>query len=301
MLFNEHLRKARASGKPPPSDIRNIAENNATNAFNARVEEFFSTSPKYPLENRLKMLRELTHATRKSLSNIEGDLWIPWAAAQQVNAQHKVEFSINEGFKKYWVDLGKSTVFEENNLLECMSRIHVDILKSWNFNDKEEILSGDKFRAEMIKLIEPLLSERQPGRDDILSHIPDWVPVAGAIIPVFGQVLAAIGVGGVVVKFLYTKYQKIPLTALCFGAYIADLTLILHALFINMLSQEPPRSVSRELALDSLRTYKDSDSTEVHNHIREIVYGSPTSHPEKKIVGLIRKKLGMDTVQKTGN
>jgi hypothetical protein len=64
-----------------------------------------------------------------------------------------------------------------------MSRIHVDILKSWNFNDKEEvhwisvnectvfilsylfkILSGDEFRAEMIKLIEPLLSERQPGR-----------------------------------------------------------------------------------------------------------------------------------------
>jgi len=33
-------------------------------------------------------------------------------AAQQVNPNQKVEVSINERFKKYWLDLGLSSTFE---------------------------------------------------------------------------------------------------------------------------------------------------------------------------------------------
>jgi hypothetical protein len=40
------------------------------------------------------MLKELTTVTRNCLHDVEGDLWIPWAAAQQINAEQKVNFSI---------------------------------------------------------------------------------------------------------------------------------------------------------------------------------------------------------------
>ena len=36
---------------------------------------------------------------------------------------------------EYWMDLGKSTVFQGRALIECVWRIHNDILKIWNFND----------------------------------------------------------------------------------------------------------------------------------------------------------------------
>ncbi len=40
------------------------------------------------------MLKNLTETTRRCLHQVEGDLWVPWAAAQQINAQQKVNFSI---------------------------------------------------------------------------------------------------------------------------------------------------------------------------------------------------------------
>ena len=40
------------------------------------------------------MLTSLTNVTRSKLRDVEGELWIPWAAAQQINARQKVELSI---------------------------------------------------------------------------------------------------------------------------------------------------------------------------------------------------------------
>ena len=39
-------------------------------------------------------LIELTNVTRTMLHDVEGELWIPWATAQQVSARQKVELSI---------------------------------------------------------------------------------------------------------------------------------------------------------------------------------------------------------------
>lgn len=98
-------------------------------------------------------------------------------------------FAISEGFKgmfcrwfflyieltinpEYWIDLGKSIAFEGHILLDCLSRIHLDIIEIWNFHDPEKVsskfqlphssfhhlfklLSGTYFREEMVKLIEP--------------------------------------------------------------------------------------------------------------------------------------------------
>jgi len=71
-------------------------------------------------------------------------------------------------------------VFQGNTLLDCLSRIHLDIIEVWTFYDPEKVssiyqllhssfgqyfklLSGTYFRENMVKLIEPLLTEPQPG------------------------------------------------------------------------------------------------------------------------------------------
>lgn len=41
-----------------------------------------------------EMLISLTNVTREKLRDVEGELWIPWVTAQQVNARQKVELSI---------------------------------------------------------------------------------------------------------------------------------------------------------------------------------------------------------------
>jgi hypothetical protein len=85
-----------------------------------------------------------------------------------------------------------------------------------------------------------------------------------------------------------------PLTALCLGAYIVDLTLVLHKLFIDTLNMEPPRTLSEELVFDTLQNYRDSDATKVHHLVREIALEKLCLRPEEKIADLIRKQLNMD-------
>ena len=43
---------------------------------------------------RLETLRELVDITRQCLHVVEEDLWVLWAAAQQVSARQKVQHSI---------------------------------------------------------------------------------------------------------------------------------------------------------------------------------------------------------------
>ena len=41
-----------------------------------------------------EMLTELADVTRKMLHEVEGQLWVPWATAQQASARQKVQLSI---------------------------------------------------------------------------------------------------------------------------------------------------------------------------------------------------------------
>jgi len=42
----------------------------------------------------VEMLLELADVTRNLLREVEGELWVPWAMAQQASAHQKVELSI---------------------------------------------------------------------------------------------------------------------------------------------------------------------------------------------------------------
>lgn len=41
----------------------------------------------------------------------------------------------------YWINLGKSSVFQGHILLDCLSRIHLDIIEAWTFYDPEKVSS----------------------------------------------------------------------------------------------------------------------------------------------------------------
>ena len=46
---------------------------------------------------------------------------------------------------EYWINLGKSTVFQGHTLLDCVSRIHQDITEVWNFDDPDKVSSEYEF------------------------------------------------------------------------------------------------------------------------------------------------------------
>uniref|UniRef100_A0A0W0FT26 G domain-containing protein n=1 Tax=Moniliophthora roreri TaxID=221103 RepID=A0A0W0FT26_MONRR len=310
LLYNEKSRQRRKDFPAESADIRRRnAEDEAAADLRKRVHEYadfnfksvmwvpVSTHPKYrnAQGDGLQMLRELTSVTRDRLHDIEGDLLVLWATAQQINAQQKLNDSINVGFSRYWIHLGASTIFEGQVLWNCISRIHRDMLAVWNFHDPNQLLSGQRFCTDMVKLIEPLLTPPEHYANT-LSQTSELVSIASTITAAFGQVLAGAGIAVFAVRFLYGKYQRSPLTALCLGAYIVDLTLILHNLFITMLTQEPPRPVSEAFLYDTFQNYKVSDASRVHGLVRDIVDQRRTLRPEEKIADLIRNELKMETI-----
>jgi len=40
---------------------------------------------------------------------------------------------------EYWRDLGQSSAFEGQILMDCIHRLHDDVLKVWNFNDPTRV------------------------------------------------------------------------------------------------------------------------------------------------------------------
>ncbi|KAF8804132.1 hypothetical protein BYT27DRAFT_7108160, partial [Phlegmacium glaucopus] len=184
-------------------------------------------------------------------------------------------------------------------LIECLWRIHDDILKIWNFNDPQNLLSGNLFFAQMIHLVEPLLSEYENpirhfvSRDNWLSQYSNVMSLVTAVSTTLAPVLGAVGISAIAFKFLYGKYQKIPLTAGYLGAYIVDLTLVLHNIFIDTLGMEPPRPLSQDLITGVVESHKYLGAKTVHNRIFAMTSGLPL-HLETKIGDLIRELLQID-------
>lgn len=81
-----------------------------------------------------------------------------------------------------------------------------------------------------------------------------------------------------------------PSTAQYLGAYIVDLTLILHRLFLEALPTEPPRRLSKELIDSAVNTYQGVDSDAIHRRVRSL---NPVDF-EQQIGVLIREAVGMN-------
>ncbi|KAG6916000.1 hypothetical protein DXG01_008885 [Tephrocybe rancida] len=208
-----------------------------------------------------------------------------------------VELIVNA---EYMRNMGKSTVFKGHILGDCLLRIHLDIVKVWNFRDPERLLSGDDFRKEMVLLIQQFMPQTQSS-----STLQQRLPIVSALAGIFGTVYPplalALGLAGlavVAIEFLYNTYQAAPQTALCLRAYIVDLTLVLYELFVTGLKEQRQQPLTGELLSETLKRYKESRSEGVH---RRICNSIPKSAPEafsaqanKENVGdLIRLELSL--------
>lgn len=110
VLVNQFLIKERPT-KPKPERLAN-SERKASESLHSSGEKLQNiwkglSSTKLPIawvkmsiskDTDAKLIREmlisLTNVTREKLRDVEGELWIPWATAQQVNARQKVALSI---------------------------------------------------------------------------------------------------------------------------------------------------------------------------------------------------------------
>ncbi len=147
-----------------------------------------------------------------------------------------------------------------------------------------------------------------------LSNLSNLASIAGVFAAPVAPVLCGAGIAVAAVNFFRQKYQAMyvkssttgdkfifififpcnsPLSALCLGAYIVHLTLIMYNLFNATLFKEPPRPLSRELVEDILNSYRESEFGNMQQLVRNITSGS-TLDPREKIADLIRQQLMMD-------
>ncbi|KAF8350974.1 hypothetical protein F5887DRAFT_935338 [Amanita rubescens] len=274
----------RQDNQPDKQKRGDDAERNASDSFNLSVKELravtdlsipcvkVSTEP----ENTQQTLIDLTKETRSTLHEIGDKLWVLWVAAQQVNVRQKVEVSISEGFKKYWRDLGQSSEFEGQILIDCVHRIHDDVLKVWNFNDPTKILSGTDFFTKMIGLVKPLIDDQIDPTRFPTEPVSSFGSTGAAVLP---ALLENFGFKPPAIQYLYDKYQKYPSTGKFLATYIINLVLILHGVFKLLLQlPDPPRALSSNLVLN------------VYNDLRKSALDDIdfTTNPEQ----VIRKQLG---------
>jgi hypothetical protein len=80
------------------------------------------------------------------------------------------------------------------------------------------------------------------------------------------------------------------MTAKYLGAYIVDLTLVLHQLFLNTLPMDPPRPLTEELIDNAIGKYQIVECDKAHRRVRNL---NPINF-ERDIGDLIRESLGMN-------
>jgi len=213
-----------------------------------------------------KMLEELMQVTQDSLPDAKDSLRALWATAQQINARQKVELSISEGLKRYWRDLDDNIFFRGHRLIDCIARIHDDLLNIWNLNDPSQVLCGAEFFKGMMGLVEPLSHEviRNQRADGIASNV---VSIAGGddsclVLPALGTIIEMVEF-----QFLRRKYQKGLSTAIYLAAYIVDLTLVLYRTFRVMVAN-PPITLSLNLVMKAQAIHKFR-SAPIHAQVKE--------------------------------
>ncbi|PPQ85219.1 hypothetical protein CVT25_010089, partial [Psilocybe cyanescens] len=242
------------------------AERNACVYFSAKIKEFEEDLKTLPIspesishakvsmeETNAKakdMYIHLTNITRNKLQEVGPRLEVAWVTAQQSNARQKIA---SEGFKKYWKNLGESNAFEGKVLIDCILRLHEDVLKVWNFNDPTRILSGITFTVELIGFVKPLIDNTL----DVTSPPESVADFGDAGATQLITLLEKFGLGSRATSYLYDKYQPYPSTAKLLGTYIVNLVLVLHGIFTDTLPVNPPRTLSNDVvtkAIEDRRT-----------------------------------------------
>ncbi|KAG6811661.1 hypothetical protein H0H92_006374 [Tricholoma furcatifolium] len=192
--------------------------------------------------------------------------------------------------EEYWLDLGQSSVFEGQILIDCIHRLHDDVLKVWNFHDPKgvsyQILSGVNFFTKMIGLVKPLI-ENQVDDPSFEKKIVDFGETVRA--QVLLPLLRDFKVRESTIKYLYDNYQRYPSTAKLLATYLINLILILHGVLSDILPSEPPRKVSEDVVFKVVERYKTACEEEA---LDLDSYPKFSTYPEQVIEQVIKKRLG---------
>ncbi|KAI9456389.1 hypothetical protein BJY52DRAFT_1276672 [Lactarius psammicola] len=191
---------------------------------------------------------------------------LAWSVAQRVNHDIIIQASIEVGRSRYWRSLGSSQDFTGQALESCVNVIHEDIINVWNFDDRERYLLSSDLTARMSHLVGDLAGSPAISPDLYLN-----------------------GTSTPMAQWMDGPYQNNKRNIRCVMAYIVDLTVILHGLFVSA------RSVSATKVQSAVKDYAKSGSrSQIHDEIRSFVTEIPLTYHERdtimeKIVDLIKQ------------
>ncbi|KAG6809394.1 hypothetical protein H0H92_000419 [Tricholoma furcatifolium] len=136
------------------------------------------------------------------------------------------------------------------------------------FDPKQKLLASNDFHVQMLKLIAPLMP--QPRFQRYQNTTRKFAPIGtlcanfSTVVPPLAIALGSVGADAIVTTdFLIEKYRATPQTVACLEAYIVDLILFLHELFVT--TREP---LNGEIVLSTLTRYKETKSDRIHEIIQ---------------------------------
>jgi len=192
-----------------------------------------------------------------------------FAAAQRLNADIKIDASIDIGRLKYWSGLLSNTDFSGKKLRQCLDVIHRDIVSVWNIRNSS-YLASDEFKAKMIVLIDDLgVNPNTPTSNDGLT-MTTVAALAGAASSPAGIVILLVGSAVRTAIWVFDVYENTSHNIACIAAYIIDLTILMHRFSAIEISEERVVSTLQDYA-------KSREIAQVHNDIRTFSNRIPSS------------------------
>ncbi|TDL15761.1 hypothetical protein BD410DRAFT_86683 [Rickenella mellea] len=259
------------------SQLRHLSKEEQKKPVEQETEKYF----KVECVDRLNQLnhrpKKLEWTTYNLVRNhVAESVWVASATAQRVNVDLNVESSIRVGIKKYWRGLASSINFPGNLLRDCLSIIHKDIVKIWNFLDPDTILEGNEIKAMILGLVQDLAdpdaSNPNSGFSENLKTIKASLDVATPISGPIAPVVATIGLSVMFVNWLFGLYTNTPGTLRSLMGYIVDLTIVLEQLFWFKAAQPKNPAVSSDDVKAVFGLYSNSEErVQVHREIRAYV------------------------------
>jgi len=217
--------------------------------------------------------KALIQLVQKSLDLVgrdgSGDAWIISAMAQRVSAEMKIHACIKIGMKRYWENLALNPYFARSTREECLNTMHREVTDNWNFDDPEDLLIGPKF-TDQIKAVAQLVTPNEGEAKSLFESLEGAEMLIGVATAVLAPAVFAIGTTAWFAKFAQGVYQSTPETLRCFMAYLVDLILVLHELFL-VVAIRPPRPLTDADVDKAFENYKKSGLGRVHRDIRQYV------------------------------
>jgi len=195
------------------------------------------------------------------------------AIAQRVNISLKIALTIVVGEKRYWKALVASSKFQGHTVKACLHVIHKDVVTVWNFNDPDNILLKDDFKAGLLDTPTLKVGEAK----DLQKTVESSVTMIAALVTIIAGVAGTGGaalpivvpVVGIAVlgKLAHDMYKASQDVVRQLMAYIVDLTCVMQIIFL--LASTRNGVVNAEVVGIAMQAYEQVHRKNVHADIND--------------------------------